>query len=352
MRISTCALAALLAAALPLQAQDGKRPDDVLQRRDGGIVVGRVLKLDADTVEILINGEKEPRRLGLKDLQPYSVYRLKLDRADKANGAARLVLGEFCISNGLYFQAAKEFEEAARLDKSLEEKALKRREEAHTEDGRARFEEAKRLATDLKYEDANKICQVLIEKYADTAYADEARKLVAKVAEDVAKANEAKKLQLQEKKDAKAEAKAQVAEKQEKDLSGRTAELIEDATKSWLDGLDAEPKNLTRADKSWKASEAGLIQAKRNVEALLKSNDPEILRKAKELDAAADVILVKTYFRLGRMWAVELSYPTALEWLNKATRVPHDAAMDHLLNEVLLTISQLKMRERAAGRGY
>ncbi len=345
-------LAVLLTTALPLAAQEGKRPDDVLQRRDGGIVVGRVLRLDADTVEILINGEKEPRRLGLKDLQPYSVYRLKLDRADKSNGPSRLALGEFCIANGLYFQAAKEFEEAARLDKSLEEKALKRREEAHNEDGRARFEEAKRLATELKYEDANKICQVLIEKYADTAYGEEARKLVAKVAEDVAKANEAKKLQLQEKKEAKAEAKAQVLEKQEKDLVARTADLIEEATKSWLDGLDAEPKNLTRADKSWKASEAGLLQAKRNAEALLKSADVEVVRKAKELDAAADVILVKTYYRLGRMWAVELSYPTALEWLNKATRVPHDAAMDHLLNEVLLTISQLKMRERAAGRGY
>jgi hypothetical protein len=61
---------------------------------------------------------------------------------------------------------------------------------------------------------------------------------------------------------------------------------------------------------------------------------------------------VKTYYRLGRMWAVELAYPTALEWLNKAMRVPHDAATEHLVNEVLLTISQLKMRERAAGRGF
>ena len=52
------------------------------------------------------------------------------------------------------------------------------------------------------------------------------------------------------------------------------------------------------------------------------------------------------------MWAVELSYPTALEWLNKAMKVPHDEQMDRQINEILLTISQLKMRERAASKGY
>jgi tetratricopeptide (TPR) repeat protein len=346
----TWTAAALLACVLSLQ--DAKKPDDVLQRKDGGILVGRVLKLEAEAVEILVNGEKEPRRLALRDLNPYTVYRLKLDRADKGNAQARLDLGEYCMTQGLYSQATREFEEAARLDKGLEDKARKRREEAHTEEGRSRFEEAKRLATEQKYEDSNKICQMLIEKFGDTAYADEARKLVAKVAEDVAKANEAKKAQLQEKKDLKAQAKEQLQEKQEKDLLGRSVDLVEEAQKLWIEGLDSEAKNLTRADKAWKGAETALIQAKRNLEVLLKSNDVETLRKAKELDVAADGVLVKTYYRLGRMWAVELSYPTALEWLNKAMRIPHDAQTDHLINEVLLTISQLKMRERAAGRGY
>ncbi len=84
----------------------------------------------------------------------------------------------------------------------------------------------------------------------------------------------------------------------------------------------------------------------------MKSNDLETIKKAKDFERASDLILVKVYYRLGRMWAVELSYPTALEWLNKAMKVPHDEQMDHQINEVLLTISQLKMRERAAGKGY
>ena len=72
-------LAALLSVSLSASAQD-KKPDDVLQKRDGGIIVGRVLKLEADSVEILVNGEKESRKVQLKELNPYTVYRRRLDR--------------------------------------------------------------------------------------------------------------------------------------------------------------------------------------------------------------------------------------------------------------------------------
>lgn len=339
--------------ALPALAQEPKRPqDDVLQKKDGGIVVGRIQKLDADAVDILVNGEKDARRIALRELNPYSVYKIRLDRIDKSSGEAHFGLAEFCMANGLYPPAVKEFDEAARLDKNLEEKAKKRREEAHNEDGRARFEEAKRLAAERKYDDANRNCQLLVEKYADTPYFEEAKKLVAKIAEDIAKENEAKKKQIEDKKDEKEKKKLAIAESQEKDILAKTGELIEEGGRLWLEGLDGESKNLTRAEKGWKGAEAALLAAHRNVEYLLKSNDLETIKKAKDYERAIDLLLVKVYYRLGRMWAVELSYPTALEWLNKAMKVPHDEQMDRQINEVLLTISQLKMRERAAGKGY
>ena len=111
-------------------------------------------------------------------------------------------------------------------------------------------------------------------------------------------------------------------------------------------------KNLTKAERAWKSSEVALLTAHRNVEYLLKSNDLETIKKAKDFERSIDAVLVKVYYRMGRMWAVELAYPTALEWLNKALKVPHDEQMDRQINEILLTISQLKMRERAAGKGY
>ncbi|MBV8880602.1 MAG: hypothetical protein JO332_11590 [Planctomycetaceae bacterium] len=350
-RVLTGALFAAFLAASAV-GQDVKKPDDVLQKRDGGIVVGRIQKLEAETVEILVNGEKDPRKIYLRELNPYSVYKIRLDRLDKNSGDAHFALGEFCMANGLYPPATKEFDEAARLDKNLEEKAKKRREEAHNEDGRARFEDAKRLAAERKYDEANKICQSLVEKYSDTPYSEEARRLISKIAEDLAKENEAKKKQIEDKKEEKEKKKAAMAENQEKDLIAKTSEMIEDGVKLWLEGLDGEAKNLTRAEKGWKGAEAVLLNAHRNVEYLLKSNDLETIKKAKDFERAIDSILVKVYYRLGRMWAVELSYPTALEWLNKAMKVPHDEQMDRQINEVLLTISQLKMRERAAGKGY
>lgn len=340
------------ALALPVPAQETKKQDDVLQKKDGGIVVGRILKLDAESVELLVNGEKDARKIWLRELNPYSVYKIRLDRIDKSSGEAHLTLAEFCMSNGLYSPATKEFDEAARLDKNLEEKARKRREEAHNEDGRARFEEAKRQAAERKYDDANKSCQLLVEKYSDTPYFDEAKKLISKIAEDIAKENEAKKKQLEDKKDEKEKKNLALKENQEKDLINRTGEMIEDGGKLFLEGLDGETKNLTRAEKAWKAAEQSLLGAHRNIEYLLKSNDVETIKRAKDFERASDLILVKVYYRLGRMWSVELAYPTALEWLNKAMKVPHDEQMDRQINEILLTISQLKMRERAAGKGY
>jgi len=340
-----------LLAALPAAAQD-KKSDDVLQKKDGGIIVGRITKLDADWVEILVNGEKEPRKVALRDLYPSSVYRIRLDRIDRNNAEARMALGEFCMTNGLYFLATREFDEATRLDKNVEEKAKKRREEAHSEDARSRFEDAKRLASEKKYDEANKTCQILVEKYSDTPYFDEAKKLIAKVAEDIAKENEAKKKQLEEKKDEKEKKAAALKENQEKDLIAKTTELVDDGGKLWLEGLEGEIKNITKAQNAWKSAEVALLTAHRNVEFMLKSNDLETIKRAKDFERQIDALLVKVYFRLGRMWAVELSYPNALEWLNKAMKVPHDEQMDRQINELLVTISQLKMRERAAGKGY
>lgn len=348
LRVSTFLAALAVAAA----AEQDKRLDDVLQRKDGGILVGRILKVEGENLEILVNGEKESRKVGFRDLMPYSVYRIKLDRTDKKSAAARFELGEFCLANGLYGTAAREFDEASALDKSLEEKARKKKLEAHNEDARSRFEEAKRLHAERKYEEANVQLRALIDKYDDTPYFEEARKLIVKLADEVKKENEEKKAQLEAKVQEEKDKKVKLAEDQIKLLLTRTVEFLEEAQKQWGEGLDAEPKNLTRADRAWKTAEQLLLNGRRNVEYLLKQNDVAVIKQAKDLERQIDQLLVKTYYRLGRMWAVELNYPDALAWLNKGMKIPHDEQMDHLLNDMLLTMSQLQMRKRAAGAGY
>ena len=344
----------LLATLIGLTVQDAKKAqDDVLQKLDGGLLVGRILKVEANAFEVLVNGEKEPRKLLFKDLQPYSVYRARLDRIDKSSGAARLELGEFCVAQGLFSQAVREFEDAGKLDKTLEAQAKTRRDEAHNEDARAKFEEAKKSHQKKDYEEAVKLLHLLLEaRYEGTPYQAEAKTLVAKITEEVKAEKDELQKQIAADKAKKEAAKENVKIQQEADLFNRTVALLEDAQKAWGEALDNEPKNQTRAEKSWRAAEVSLLGVKRNVDAMIKTNDVELIKKAREIDKQADLWLVRTYFRLGRLFASDLNYPTALEWLNKAMKLPHDEATDRMINEVLLTITQLKMRERAAGRGY
>jgi tetratricopeptide (TPR) repeat protein len=346
----SAAILALL--VLPAWGQDGKKLDDVLQLKNGGFLVGRILKLDAEWVDFFANGEKEPRKIMLRDLMPGCVYDIRLKRIDKSNGAARFELGEFCMASGLYSTAMHEFEEAGRHDKTLEEKAKKRRDEARSEFARSRFEEAKKLHLAKQHESAKDILRTLMEKFSDTPYGDEAKKLDAKMAEEISKENAEKKKILEDAKEAKAMAAELKKEAGEKAVLGEIAKLVEAAQKLWAEGLDHDSKNLTKADRAWKGGEAALLQAKANIEFLLKSNDVEIIKKAKDQERLVDHWLVKTYYRLGRMWAVELNYPMALEWLNKGLKLPHDDQMDHLMNEIILQISLKKINERAAGRGY
>jgi len=334
-----------------VRAQDASR-DDVIQKRDGGILVGRILKVDADAVEMLVQGEKEARKIYVREIMPYNVYEIRLRRIDRKSAEARLELGEFCMSQGLYATAAREFDEAMKLDPALSDKCRKRKEDARNDDARSKMEEAKKFYAEKRYRESNEILHILLDRFEDTPYFKEAKDLVARIAEDVQKENEEKKKQIEDKKKAAEDAKARVKEEQEKTILGQAADYIEQAQRSWNEGLDHEPRNLTKADRAWKAAEISLLEARRRLDFVLKSNDVENLKKAKELERQLDHWLVRTYFRLGRMWAVELNYPDALSWLNKALKVPHDEQMDHLVNEVLLTISQLQMRKRAAGAGF
>lgn len=344
---------ALVLACGVVVAQEGKKQDDVLQLKTNNILVGSVVKIEADTVELVVKGETQTRKIAFRDIMPYSLYQLKFRRIDKASAAARFELGEFCMTLALYATAAREFEEAAK-DAAFAERAGKRREEARREEARSKFEEAKKLHVQKNYDEAVKLLVQVTDRYSDTPYFEEAKKELAKITEEVKKEVEDKKAVVKKKEEDKAKADEQRKEDQEKFLHGKTLELVAEAEKSWLEGLDHEAKNLTKADKAWRAAEAALLIARRNLEQLLKSNDVEVLKKAKETEKLADQWLVKTYYRLGRMWAVELNYPFALEFLNKGMKVPHDEQMDRLVNEILLTISQLQMRRRAStgGTGY
>ncbi len=341
------AILLLTLGAVASAQEEKKKPDDILQLQNGGILVGKVASIGKDHLEILVRGEEKPRRVPFTQIQPYSIYRAKLERIDKKSGAAWLTLGVFCKEQGIPSTAAQCFETAARLDPKLADECKKLREEARNEDARSKFEEARRLHAQKKWKEANDRLRTVMERYHDTPYAEQARKEIAKIADEIRSQNEEKKKQLQKQEQARADQVKKKKQDYNNAVVKKAVEFIESAQKSFADGLAQEAKNVGKADRAWKEAEKNLLLARRNTGYLLKEDNADLIKQGMELDQRINALLVRVYYRLGRMWSVELSYSTALAWLNKGLLVPHDEQMDRLLNEVLLTLSQVQIRRRA-----
>ncbi|MBI2931236.1 MAG: hypothetical protein HYY16_06265 [Planctomycetes bacterium] len=348
MRITTFVIILGLMGPISAIAQE-KQQDDVIQHKDGTLIVGKILTVTATGIEMQLRAGGRIT-LDFKNLAPYSAYRVKEDRIDPNSAQAHFELGEWCLANGLYSPAAEEFEKAAFLDKELAAKAKEKKEEAFNEDARTKFEEAKRLIAAKDYDAAEKLLSLLLSNYKDTPWAKEAQGEITKVTEEIKKENETRKKQLEDKLKAKAEAQAKKGEEAGRASLQQATDAMEDAKKLWEEGLEWDGKaNLTKADRAFKTAEARLLSAKHILEPLSKSGDANVAKSAAGLDKEIDAWLLRTYYRLGRMWAVELNYPEANAWLNRGLKLAPD---DHLLNEVLLTLTQMEMRKRAAGAKY
>ena len=341
-------VAMTLALVAALAPQD-KIQDEVVQLKgEGTLLVGKVTNITDTTIEMTTKEGKVTIDIG--QVHPASVYKLRSTRIDQKNAQAHWALADYCKANGLYGFAIEEYDKAAALDSSLKDKAKGVKDELRSEDARSKFERAKRLGAEKKYLDAQDLLKQLIERFADTPYAEEARKEMDKLATEVAKENETRRAELEEKKRKKEEEAAKAAENAEKTDFKRAQDLIVESRTSWNEGLDWEAKgNLTKADKAWKATDAKLIASRMLCEKLEKSNDVNMIKSAKDVEKEIDAWIVRTSYRLGRLWATELNYTEAIGWLNKGLKIEPD---HHLINEVLLTLTQLRMRKNAAGGGY
>jgi tetratricopeptide (TPR) repeat protein len=334
--------------ALLAALQDRTQEDVIQLKGEGKLLVGKVTNITDTTIEITTKDGKVTLDIG--QIHPVSVYKVRSSRIDPKSATAHWELGEYCKSNGLYAFATEEFDKAAGLDAGLKDKAKKAKDQMRSEDSRAKFEQAKRLGAEKKYADALELLKQILEKYADTPYFEEAKKELDKLGADLAKENEAKRAEIEEKKKKKDEEAAKAIENAEKAEFKRAQDFIVDSRASWNEGLDWEAKaNLTKADKAWKAADARLTAARGLCEKLEKSNDVAMIKSAKDLEKEIDGWIVRTCYRLGRLWATELNYGDAITWLNKGLKLEPD---HHLINEVLLTLTQLKMRKNAAGGGY
>jgi len=346
MRIAAI-LALVLVAASP---QDKAAPEDVIQMKsEGKLFVCSVTAITEKTIEMTLRDGSQ-KSIDIKDVHPLSVYKLREARIDAKSGSAHFELAEYCKANGLFGYASGEYDKAASLDAGLKDKAHRAKDQLRSEEARTKFEQAKRLGAEKKYAEALDLLKQLTERFTDTPYFEEARKEADKLAEELKKENEAKRAEIEEKKRKKEEEAAKAVENAEKADLKKGQDLIGETRTAWEEGLDWEAKgNLTKADKAWKVSDARLASAHVLVEKLEKSNDVNTIKAAKDLQKEVDTWTVRVCYRLGRLWSTELNYFEALPWLNRGIKLDPD---NHLLNDVLLTLTQLQMRKRAAGGGY
>ena len=349
----------IILALLPLlfAPQDAKqKQDDVIQLKEsagGGIKVGQITQVDKIGIQLRIRGRSKPISISWSSILPYSVYQIKVARIQEGDAASHWDLAEYCRKHSLYSFAVREYREAMKIDPSREESAMGKIQETRNEDARTKYEEARRLALLKKWKEASHLLTTIIMKYSDTPYFDAAKKEVENLTADIESDNEKKKAQLGKKKQDKKENAANVKEDQQKRLLAKCVDGVTLAKKSFGEGLDWEGKdNLTRAEKAWKKGEGLLLTTRRTAAVLLQSNDIDIIKRAKEIHDQATALLVRIYYHHGAMWATQLNFREGKLYLNHALQLPHDTQMDHLINETLLTLNQIQMRQRAAGKGY
>jgi len=328
--------------------------EDVLQLKDDGsgerkILVGKVLAMTDASIEFQ-DRKQGKMTLPMELVEPYSVYRIKESRIDPKSGAAHLELGEWCMTTAMHVTAIREFTLARQWDPSLASKADERIRAAQEEDARGKLEEARRHILAKRYDAAASLLSYIMRNYPDTSFGERAREESDKVAEAIRSEIEDKEKMLEaEKKEGEKKEEEAKTEGVQKTLR-EVLLALEEAKKAFADGLLWEAKdNLTQTRKSWENAERSLDRARLTLQPLLKSTDPAVVKEAERLEKELVDWLVRVTWRLGRNYAEQLSYGEAVRYLNQATALPHDAVTDELINRLMVTITELRMRQRASG---
>ncbi len=331
--------------------------DEILQlknSREGEPVflVGKVLKIKEKTI-VFEDNDRGILEIPIDSVEPYSLYLAKKRRIDDSSASDRYKLGVWCLSQGLYTTAVGEFNEAKQLDRSLRRSCDRKIKTCREEDARTKFEEAKRLILQKRYDSAAKRLHYILKRYSDTPYGETAREESDKVAALIRAGNREKEEMLRAKKEADHKAKKNVGKFEKMKAFDEVKAALDSARNSFSDALEWEGKdNLTLCRRLWRSSASKLVTARAQLKTLLESKDADVVKEATGLDAAVVDWLVRIYWRLGRNYAEHLSYGEALKYLNGALALPHDRDMERLINDLTLTMTQLRMRRRASGRGY
>lgn len=329
---------ALIGAA---SAQD----EEIIQLKGGEIVKGKVLKLDDKGILLQLSSNQEIF-FNYEQINSYSAYDVRRKKMNKESADDHIAMADFCKRYGLLAYAIGHLKEAIQRAPERKDEIQKIQTEIRTEDAKQKVKAAKDIVeqkNEKKYDEAAKILHDIIEKYDDTPYYEEARKLEERLAEEVRRLRKERENQIEA---AKKDQEAKQKDKESKEPVERTNSALEDGAKLWSEGLDQESQNgAQRAVAAWAAAEAKFLLAKANIDvALKKAKDPDLIARLVEQNKAADRWLVRTYLSLARIVAADsVDYVQAIRWINKALKLDPDNDKAYQLK---LMITETTMRTR------
>ncbi len=159
---SCCVTLLLFVSTLPVWAEEA------VLLKSGGVLLGKVISMTDDTLAMKIrDGDKSIRKeVSASDVEPTSLYDLKLRRVDAKDAKARLALAEWCMTQGITYFAIQEYEKASSLDPSLSAKAQAGLKRARLARGKAFYEKAVAAMKANRFSEAERLFKILVKHHS------------------------------------------------------------------------------------------------------------------------------------------------------------------------------------------
>jgi len=156
--------------------------DEAVLLKNGRVLLGTVVSLsDTQLVLDIQHGKKTQRtEVATTAVQPTSLYDLKLRRISATDGKAQLALARWCMTHEIFYFAIKQFERAATLDPALAASAKAGLKQARLSRGKAFYERAVAALKARKFNEAQRLFNILIKHYA-VPFAGPARSALAHI---------------------------------------------------------------------------------------------------------------------------------------------------------------------------
>lgn len=339
--------APLLALFLALSAA---AQDDVVQLKNGSVQRGKILRVDDRGVELQIS-KHNTIFYEYKVLNPNSAYSIRRSRIDPGNPKDHVELARFCKRLGLPSRAIDHFRKAMDLDPSLKSDLEKEIKDLRTAEAARLYRSAKAIIDQERedeYEDAAGAIHEILDKYYDTPYGEEARKLDDRLADKIRERAERRRKEKERKQ--KAERSRQYRRQIEEPLR-RIEKDLEGIPEIWGSGLDYEASgSALRAVQAWQGAEQKLLKIGLSIQELRKkAGDALVTQRLDLLALQTNRWKVRVYLSLARIYAVDqLDYLGSLRWINKALKLDPDNEPAWSL-KLMVSEAVLKSRLRQGG---